>query len=1528
MQINDIIAFGGRQDSDTNPRFLKPGDFLRIVNGHAGLSNTGNQGVIESVNGTTQINLTFGSLAGGTNKVVGKCEHRESNRILYAVWNSAQNHRWIEHNLLTNVAQVIANGSALGFSEFAYINNADIVEDMLFWVDGSSPKKINIERARTYKKQQSLLMCFGGYLGNYKGSLTITFNGTRTLPPPFTWPYNKVIDTSSWNATSYSDLMKRIADVLNVDVFLTDILELAFDSGPDFVRMRETVEMQVTNDPLSLSFIFTPTQTLDPITIRPYFVYDNTYKLPLDEQSVSRAKQVPLTPPRARHYVDSNYTGPNAIKNRQFKFVCRYIFDDNEISTPGTATALIIDEEDAPNLPESIESNAILIEFLDENLLGDLRHNIRAVDIIFAQGNDPNWKLFRRLNTGELGNGILFYNDGYYQAVAQSEINIPYYAIPNKSAAQSFAVNRGFLTANEEGYDPIAVDMTASYVPVPNQLPNSSELFSVKGQIAVVNPNGTAVPRTDFVPGVTMKLDGFVVYLAGTPYYAVSKIVSSGTDLIFDFEIKDVPRGIYIIRVASHLLRYDLGYGPFYYLNKRDLSWQQTSTNVIRYSDSTVFSHEGTIVVDQDIEFTVAPAFTIVMRANAFNAAFQCGYIKDTETAVPAEANIRPGKTIEQVLVDIRQASGYAYMTGFYGGDDRVARCDHNGYFFFFRNGILASANAIAYLNNRTTGTLIASDDSVPFGEGFFRGIQFPGVAEALQGIGALTSANNWFQLVTTVDVSHNIAVASGWISAVEYFWLSQRSLIVNRATNSRTSFQGAITGKATDQDGIPLKGLSVVYRQTGRTAITNSEGNFAIPIYGNNSNGSQRTGALVSSYIAGLIVESPGQNTLLNITGIGTTVTPTLPVVNNLSRNVVKGVRPVSKNTPKLGGSYMFGIVYKDEAGRYPGAMADESLSLFVPMLDRKQTSRLDIGFFELTIRHRAPSWAKKWIPVRTRELKYIKYLQIPVFNTDVKFAKRKDDGTFEIQVTPDQDTVAYAIELNSIKNANSSGQVAAIAYTFSNGDRLRFVQIQNEPAFDAAIVGQQGFTIFVELEPGQDLPAGDGEIVELYAPRLSQDEDLYFEFGHAFDILPNGFHAANVQNQTGIVPAIARFSNGDSFVKLRNITDFTYYAQDPNVVDNIPSVFNSLFRPTIWAKTDDISNPGMRKINRGYVVRASNTFVQDTKINGLSAFEAGNQESLPVNEGEINTLFWDGRSLVTLTKVMMRRVLVGEAFVKNIDGTDDVLRAPAQLFGGNRPIAQYGTQHPEGVGRYRGIMLFWDQQAGAFILYDGERGINASAEYSFLTTSTELQQAIRNALKSRISTTFDSGRNEFVMAFAGFNVSNQQTLSRVFRMLPGKGIMGEYEFSPEELASTDNRLFSFQSGILHGHTDATNRMRFYGTQRKMRIETAFNKQSDARKVLDAIKVMATHAPDMPVITNDEGQLSELLASDFMAIEGLQFFSSFLYDKNTPNKSSQAEALVNGEEMRSTHFKLVFEFGQTGLVIFTAAEITSTLSR
>jgi hypothetical protein len=113
----------------------------------------GDAGVIKIAYGNTKINFTSGNgLPSGTNKVVGSCMNKEKGEILFAVYNSSNNHSIYWHNIVTGQLRLVFRDEVLGFTADGWIKMDTLIKEnndtLLYFNDTlSDPKKINVTKA-------------------------------------------------------------------------------------------------------------------------------------------------------------------------------------------------------------------------------------------------------------------------------------------------------------------------------------------------------------------------------------------------------------------------------------------------------------------------------------------------------------------------------------------------------------------------------------------------------------------------------------------------------------------------------------------------------------------------------------------------------------------------------------------------------------------------------------------------------------------------------------------------------------------------------------------------------------------------------------------------------------------------------------------------------------------------------------------------------------------------------------------------------------------------------------------------------------------------------------------------------------------------------------------------------------------------------------------------------------------------------------------------------------------------------------
>lgn len=162
-------------NSDTELRLFAVGDSRFRLNCRCEDTNRGNYGAIENVGGNVLVTY---SLPVGTNKCVGTYEDKESNAIIYFIWNSNSEHLILRYYIAANSIQEIARTSLLEFDRDTFIPSINLLGNQLLWTDGrTEPKKINLPRMIEYTG--------GGVvapLNTYTGLDYRTVSAMRTAP--------------------------------------------------------------------------------------------------------------------------------------------------------------------------------------------------------------------------------------------------------------------------------------------------------------------------------------------------------------------------------------------------------------------------------------------------------------------------------------------------------------------------------------------------------------------------------------------------------------------------------------------------------------------------------------------------------------------------------------------------------------------------------------------------------------------------------------------------------------------------------------------------------------------------------------------------------------------------------------------------------------------------------------------------------------------------------------------------------------------------------------------------------------------------------------------------------------------------------------------------------------------------------------------------------------------------------------------------------------------------------------------------
>lgn len=365
---------------------------------------------------------------------------------------------------------------------------------------------------------------------------------------------------------------------------------------------------------------------------------------------------------------------------------------------------------------------------------------------------------------------------------------------------------------------------------------------------------------------------------------------------------------------------------------------------------------------------------------------------------------------------------------------------------------------------------------------------------------------------------------------------------------------------------------------------------------------------------------------------------------------------------------------------------------------------------------------------------------------------------------------------------------------------------------------------------------------------------------------------------------------------------------------------------------------NPSPKQLTRKTTVRFSDTFIQDSRINGLSSFSGTNEVSLPTYRSPIKKLQPAGNVLLAIHERTTTSIYVGEGFIKNADGTE-VLAKTDSVIGQERELTLgLGAYHAESVAEWGSIVFGFDLFKGIVWRYDNNGQVPVSdfgmKAYFYQKANDYLQYKDTVAILGGI----DPFHKEYIIHFPAAGAFAAETWA--FNFATNEWV-GRFSFVPECMGHINNLFVSFKDGQLWAHNqDRTNYNTFYGVRYSRSVTIAVNPFPSQVKNYHAIQISAEELTEGDIYTisnhanvaafpgsgsagtryvaldtgksytwngasydnisevqiftavNREGQSTYMKRKEFEKMEGL-FYSWILKDLNTPN------GLMTGSQLK-----------------------------
>lgn len=1549
-ELNRPNMFLGDLNLDDDLHLIEATDFVDNLN----IRNTlgALPGAIINRQGNVEVSNPL--LPAGVNTVIGACEDKRTNTVFYFVHNSNDDHcifRYYPEKTTVDPngeIELIIKSPTLNFNLYWKAHSSRYVDDkFLYWIDqysdkgiieGNPPRKINAEKANITGKFLEYEVV-AGLPGQGQFATSLADGNTVVIRARMrsTGGIIGQVVITALQLNNFIDDPYGFLDYLAVRIN-TNLAPSSDTTAEYCEECRTTIRLNQDDTYLEIF------ETDPPLPNHNFwFIRTNHYPDNIVEQHLDVIMWPPKYEITSRYIVESTFPANNVNKSI-FQFRTRFWYADGEKSAWGPISILALPIDRGGVFLESL--NAIEINFTDELLNNpDTLNIIRKVEIAFREGNLGLFRTADILDICEIGINqqiYIFRNDKMYSIVPSDDTpvsgqtqalklfdSVPRIAGTMETVADRKGNNRLYYGANLENYNVLECIDLAWELGV---TPDDEGYITITGRVDISYLTGMANDNF-FRPAVTSLdptydldqtvLEGFVVYLAGTTYYGISKnfMVPTVVTATGEFEIRNVPKGRYIMRVANWRCRLDDSKGEIYNISN-GIAFQRTSAPVMDCAGS--LSATG-IPYERELDLTTSgpifdlltePGFGPIIIQNWQLGPTYIGpgpsdyvyyegselYFLDNEAEVTDNAVRRGAIGVERQLVHFSATrfSGLVFYT--FPADltnptyiDTVngnLETDHNGY-----------AWAIFLSDELFT--------SPPYQLGAYQNL-FVEVRDACAGTTKnlnqgeiVLYAGGMEALWQNTDVDN---LGAGLDPTGIYVFGMPQTNIYNIDTDFTTKNKTLIQGSIVEQTNTPVPNVLVFYTRNGRQQFTDTLGGYSIAIYCPWDANGRNDDTLYVTYPTDNNYDYP-PNLPSQIPSVldfcGNPYDSTHPFTVILVIFPFQGAIVQVDRYLKRGGVYRTGIVYEDRANRK--ATVAEGPTLRIPYFTEPGAGFTRASAF-WSIDSVPPEWATHYRIVLSRDSYYRRYLQwvaesveyaiiASVGASPVATSFANGDATHVmIQISAiitDIDPLANPVEWFFF-GTNLQG------FSAQPGDRVRLVLdelgalVTTTQIYDFEIVGvyRNGTDYFVVIETPEIFREIKANwLVELYTPKKSE-EVVFFEMGDTHEIidagLPTRRHAGSTQNQIiGIQPATGFLVGGDTYWRNKNFTVadtvvFNYQVENMNITDRFDSEFSDIGRPNV--RDDDFGERFY--FNR---IRFSGIYIPDSKINGLSAFRAIDVQSLDMRYGILMKLIIADNVMLAICQFKTQPIYVAKDKILDLSGAGSVGRSDTILNLADELKFDLGTQNPESVVEQDGHVYGIDLYQGAVWRYS-QNGQFPISKYKAQRFFNKIGKTL-TPIDRKLTRVYGFYEREYDMFGLTFAPNALYADGMTIEFAEDKNRWNNFaSFIAEAYAPVGDRLVSFKDGKLYLHEgDGQVPCNFFGVQHEAKVKIVSNLAPRAVKNWENITIQADNQWICPSIVMPKsysfpfGMESELDTLHFHNEEGI-WKAEFLRDKTDPD--------------------------------------------
>lgn len=674
-----------------------------------------------------------------------------------------------------------------------------------------------------------------------------------------------------------------------------------------------------------------------------------------------------------------------------------------------------------------------------------------------------------------------------------------------------------------------------------------------------------------------------------------------------------------------------------------------------------------------------------------------------------------------------------------------------------------------------------------------------------------------------------------------------------------------------------------------------------------------------------------------------------------------------------KSGATHKFGLVYSDEAGRLSTVQTDDTLEIYVKNIHETAIGEISANSnnfrnrIDWEIFHSPPEWATKyhWVYAGRKEIgAYRQYVIGGGDPSDTAIWNEPGDdvSTYVSLAALNRLTLAPTYENGTFVINNPSVHFPIPnsllePYIFTKGDRIKFltspVDVTTPPEYplgerivnryDVEILGyvtdvdaDNVDVIRIQRINFDSEEINKGTLVEIYTPRKSYSDDVYYEMGETYDIVttPGGIKVHSVVSGS--------FETVDVVHMLRAMPyriapypgevagRYMFWVESDNFSDFFESPVFCNGRINLYDATAE---------EKYYdIIRRSNPYFAETKTNGLGSFEYDKYLPLGSEYGDITKIIQVGYTLKILQERKLTSVYVGKNGLRQAgaDGAQVVV-ATDNVFNTTNPSElPYGCADPDSVVVRERQMFFFDRNSKCIVRDSANGPVDISSEWKV----SGLIRPLADSIATNGGLVIAGANNkygEILFTFAptgeiGETVCLSQKYGNCKSILDFYGLNAE---TPSAYINAGDYFYAFMNGRMWLQDVNPIRGSFFGTEHEMEISFVSNMNPQTVKVYDSIvqnankKFTSENYSDIIIAVNENqplGMMSKLTASQYKSEEGV-WIAPFLRNAVTRSATPNVYDLINGDPLRGQYMTITIRNNDTSEVILHSVIINCTHS-